>query len=189
MTMKTLVSTFTVTLALLASACSTSDGPAPQLAPAQKSSPAAAEEPVLEHSEMAASAPFVLSLVTPTSMPDQGEIEVVANIDTPKTINAPASIVVQLPAGATLVGGKAEETLVDLPEGVTTRTFRVQLERKLTGDAPMKVMVSVVDPNGAFGAHAVREYPQAPKPVPASKGKKKVPLPPVTRPGGPRRGN
>ena len=55
------------------------------------------------------------------------------------------------------------------------------MSEPLTDATPIKVIVDMKDPNGAFGAHAERVYPE-PKKV-KKPGSSRVPKPPVGRPG------
>lgn len=135
----------------------------------------------LEKSSLAdAEAPFVLKLDSnPKDLPDNGVVELTARIDAHHALATPTSISIELPAGAKLVSGEAKETLADLPAGTTTRVFKVALSQKLSD--PIKVSVGMVDPNGRFGAHATRLFPEPAQP--ASVKTSRVPSPPVGRPG------
>lgn len=171
------------------SGCSTKDeAPPPQLAPtpemAQESQTAPAlKVEDLERSTLDAEAPFVLKLETPASYTGQvGEIEVTARVAVPHTIDAPTSIDITVPKGATLVEGSKREQLANLPGGVLTRTFKLNVTKALTPSTPVKVAVHMKHPGGAFGAHAERQFPEKIVQTPVSR--KNVPAPPVGRPGG-----
>ncbi|RLB47857.1 MAG: hypothetical protein DRI90_25930 [Deltaproteobacteria bacterium] len=181
-------------LAAAVTACNSSDGPAPQVAPAPPEPVAEEAQPAQESNLPPASeleqsalvgmeAPFVLTLVTPTKVPDKaGVFEIEAQIKAPQELNAPAAISIELPKTAKLKKGEVREVLATLPGGLTTRTFEVELTEPLTDATPIKVVVDVKDPKGAFGAHAEKVYPMKPK---AQKsGSSRVPKPPAGRPGG-----
>ena len=168
--------------------CSTKDeGPPPQLAPAAEMTQSQQQEPALkvedlEHSTLDAQAPFVLKLETPATQGQLGIIEVTARIDAPHTVDAPTSIDIHVPKGAELVEGSKREQLANLPGGLTTRTFKINVTKALTPSTPVKVAVHMQHPGGAFGAHAERQFPQKVVQTPVSR--KDVPAPPVGRPGG-----
>ncbi len=161
--------------------CNSADAPNPQLAsPPEPAKPnnVASE---LEGSHLADSqVPFVLTLVTPKNLPESGQFELSAKIEAAQGWATPTTISISLPAPATLLKGQKREVLVDLPSGTTTRTFKIALSGKLDARHPIKVSVDMRDPKGAFGAHAVRQYPEAKVTV---SGNKNVPAPPVGRPG------
>ncbi|MBI4702995.1 MAG: hypothetical protein HY744_17910 [Deltaproteobacteria bacterium] len=160
------------------SACNASDGPAsPRSEPAQSPQGPAAR-PALPAEDMAA--PFVLSLRGPEKPPDKGELAIEARLSAPRAMKAPVTIEIVLPKGVKLTEGKEREELAALPEGVTARSFKMELVEGLA--APVKVVVDMRDPGGAFGAHAEQLYPkpEAKLPQPYGKG---VPPPPEGRPG------
>jgi hypothetical protein len=139
------------------------------------------QPPVLEHSPLASSAPFVVTLKGPTTPPQSGEVELTMVIDAAKPMKVPTNISVTLPSSAKLTSGQMKETLAELPGGKTTRTFKVSLSGKLTD--PIRVIVDSKDPGGAFGARAERLYPETPEVQYNKPFSKSVPPPPVGRPG------
>lgn len=178
--------------AALAAACSTNETRVPQVnerpaEPATTEAPAAEapaaeapapEKPAIEHSEAEVSAPFVLALKGPENAPETGDIELTATITAKRELKAPATIAITVPTGAKLVAGKETETLPTLPAGELVRVFRVTTNGKL--DQPVKVTVDVKHPQGVFGAHAERTYPE--QKVEYARPSKNVPPPPVGRP-------
>lgn len=181
--------------AALLVACGTKDAPPPQsagdetktgaTAPAdtpQATTPPPAATPGanVEHSVGETSAPFVLTLQGPPSLPDKGEIELTARLTAANEFKVPATISISLPKGVTLTAGKERESLTSIPAGDTLRSFKVSLSGKI--DQPIKVVVDAKDPAGAMGAHAERAYPADLKPV--SRPGSNVPPPPVGRPTG-----
>lgn len=170
------------------SGCSTKDeAPPPQLAPAPEMTESQQQEPTLkvedlERSTLDAQAPFVLKLDTTAAQGQLGVIEVTARIDAPHTVDAPTSIDIAVPKGVELLEGSKREQLADLPGGVTTRTFKLNVTKALTPNTPVTVAVHMQHPGGAFGAHAVRQFPKKTVQTPVSR--KNVPAPPVGRPGG-----
>ena len=164
--------------------CNHDDAPPPQLAPA--TAPAGDAGPALaaddlEHSSFDVAAPFVLKLEHQGNVASPGEVVITAKIDAPHTLNAPASIQIALPGGAHLVSGQERETLAELPGGLTTRAFRVALDKGLTGQTPIEISVQVKDAKGAFGAFAKRALPEAVTPTVVKASQ--APTPPVGRPG------
>lgn len=172
--------------------------PAPQAAAAAPAAPPAAEaqptpsvavqKPKGEDLEPSTEAqpPFVLSLKGPETVPDAGEIEIVAKIEARVAIATPATLVVTLPSGAKLVGGKDREALPSVAAGDTIRTFKFQVSKM---DGPIKITLDMKDAAGSRGAHAERLFPstppagiKAPGAAPA-KTTREVPPPPVARPG------
>ena len=141
---------------------------------------AAAPTPALENSEGETSAPFVLTLSGPATLPDSGEIEITARIDAHRELKVPATLSIALPKGATLSGGKDAESMASIPGGGTTRIFKVKLTGKL--DQPIRIILDAKDPKGTTGAHAERTFPADLKPK-AAQPKSAVPPPPVGRPG------
>jgi len=174
-------------IALALTGCSKDEAPPPQLAPAPEMTQTQNDQPTLkaedlEHSTLDAQAPFVLKLETTATKGQTGPIELTARIDAPHTIDAPTSIELKLPDGAALLEGTKRETLADLPGGVTTRTFKVDVTKALSPSNPIEVAVHMQHPGGAFGAHARRQFPKELVQTPLSPSK--VPAPPVGRPGG-----
>ncbi len=127
--------------------------------------------------------PFILHVRGPKDLPEKGQFDLVADIQVNATLNVPATIAVQIPDGVNLVSGQQEETLSSLPAGQLQRTFKFEVVEKLQKEQPIKVIVDCKDPGGAFGAHAERAYPPAPRfkgKMPYSDGR--IPPPPVNRP-------
>jgi len=142
---------------------------------------AAAPKPALENSEGETRAPFVLTLSGPATLPDSGEVEIVALITAPHEFKVPATLSVAVPKGATLSAGKSAESMASIPGGDTKRVFKVKLTSKL--DQPIRIILDAKDPAGSMGAHAERAFPADLKPT-AAKPASAVPPPPVGRPGG-----
>jgi hypothetical protein len=141
---------------------------------------AAAPKPALESSEGEVSAPFVLTLSGPTTLPDSGEIEITARINAAREFKVPATLSVALPKGVTLSAGKDVESMASIPGGGTTRIFKVKLTSKL--EQPIRIILDAKDPAGTAGAHAERTFPADLKPK-ATRPSSAVPPPPVGRPG------
>jgi outer membrane murein-binding lipoprotein Lpp len=157
--------------------------PTPQDAPPMAPAPtaqAAAPAPALENSESETSAPFILTLSGPATLPDTGEIEITARITAPHEFKVPATLSVALPKGASLSAGKDAESMASIPGGGTTRIFKVKLSGKL--DQPIRITLDAKDPAGTAGAHAERTFPADLKPK-AARPSSAVPPPPVGRPG------
>ncbi len=142
--------------------------------------PVAAAKPALEASEGEASAPFVLTLSGPATLPATGSVDITAKITAAHELRVPATLNIALPKGASLAAGKASESMASVPGGETTRVFTVKLTGKL--DQPIRVILDAKDPAGATGAHAERAFPADFKPA-ATKPPSAVPPPPVGRPG------
>jgi hypothetical protein len=96
----------------------------------------------------------------------------------PHEFRVPAAISIALPKGAALRSGTDGERLATIPEGETTRTFKVNLMAKLV--EPIHVIVEARD-NGV-GARADRTVPEGAQALPIANTK--VPRPPVGRPSG-----
>lgn len=159
----------------------------PEVAPPSSAPAVAAHKPTPEEMEPSTEAqpPFVLTLKGPDTVPDAGEIEIVAKIEARVAIATPATLVVTLPGGAKLVGGKDREALPSVAAGETSRTFRFQVSKM---DGPIKIALDMKDAAGSRGAHAERLFPSTPpaggiKAPGAAPGKREVPPPPVSRPG------
>jgi len=174
-------------LAAATTACNSSEGPAPQVAPAppepaQEAQPApnaALEQATQDNMQ----APFVLTLVTPTKVPDKaGTYTIEAQIKAPRELDAPTTIEIVIPKVAKLNKGQDREVLVNLPAGLTSRSFEVELIEPLSEAEPIKIRVDMRDPQGTFGAHAEKVYPEKKKVK--KPGNSRVPKPPQGRPGG-----
>lgn len=186
---------------LLVAGCSSSDAKAPPASPApaeQAATPPAVETAAapapeakaearpaaedLERSQLAAGAPFVVTLSGPGTPPESGQIDLTMVIDVPSPLKSPAQIAVILPKNTTLVSGAAQESLPELAAGKLTRTYKVKVEGKLV--EPVRVVVESKDPAGKMGARSEQTYPEraaTPYKRPYSDGK--VPPPPGGRPG------
>ena len=142
----------------------------------------AAPKPALEASEGETRAPFVLTLSGPGTLPDNGEVEIVALISAPHEFKVPAMLTVAVPKNATLSAGKSSESMASIPGGDTKRAFKIKLTGKL--DAPIRIILDAKDPAGSMGAHAERTFPADFKVAAPAKRASAVPPPPVGRPGG-----
>jgi len=103
-------------------------------------------------------APFTVMLQAPDKAA-KGPVELSIDIDSQKGFAGETEISVQLPKTAKLVSGMANEKLQSLPQGKTTRTFKVT-SPKLSADDPVRIVVEGRDPKGTFGARAERVYPE-----------------------------
>jgi hypothetical protein len=122
--------------------------PAPSATPAAE--PTRPPEPV--------TAPFTVMLQAPDKTA-KGPVELSIDIDSQKGFAGETEISVRLPKGAKLVSGAADEKLQSLPQGKTTRTFKVTAP-KLSAADPVRIVVEGRDPKGTFGARAERVYPE-----------------------------
>jgi len=122
--------------------------PAPSTTPAPE--PTRPPEPV--------TAPFTVMLQAPDKAV-KGPVELSIDIDSQKGFAGETEISVQLPKAAKLVSGAANEKLQSLPQGKTTRTFKITAP-KLSADDPVRIVVEGRDPKGTFGARAERVYPE-----------------------------
>jgi hypothetical protein len=103
-------------------------------------------------------APFTVMLQAPDKAV-KGPVELSIDIDSQKGFAGETEISVQLPKAAKLVSGAANEKLQSLPQGKTTRTFKITAP-KLSAADPVRIIVEGRDPKGTFGARAERVYPE-----------------------------
>lgn len=165
-------------VALALGACNANDGRAPAAQPDGQIQGASVAPSLVDPAEQA---PFVLELTGPAVLPAAGDVEVRATLTSARGFNAPATLAVVLPKGATLASGLAHESFAAIPAGTTTRTFRVTMNGA-TGE-PIRVSIDARSADGAMGAHAARQVP--PEAEPAYKRPSRgVPPPPVSRPIG-----
>lgn len=129
--------------------------------PSNESTQAAEQPPTIEASNIEhsnESAPVVLKLES--TQLDRGRVSLLAHIDATSAFTIPVNLSVELPEGAKLVEGTQRETLQGLEAGRSTRAFVIELPE---GVGSVKVVLDGKQPEGAFGFHAEKMYPELPK--------------------------
>jgi hypothetical protein len=107
---------------------------------------------------------------------------VVIDIEVLIPMDAPATLKVRLPAGASLTSGKDTESLSVAQKGTLHRQLQVKGASPVTDAAPIDVSLEARDLDAGVGFHAERTWPpRTEMVVPPSSG----PRPPMGRPPGP----
>ena len=153
------------------------NGPQPVMNPGQGQGQGA-QPYVGSPSQSGMTAPLVMFLRGPEPAPAGGNITLDLEIQVNEGINAPVTLTVRVPQGATLLAGQPTEILTLPQPGKLFRQYVVQSP----GPLSMPVVVEAIarDPNGAWGLRAERKYPAAAVMVPTQPRQ-----PPMGRPPAP----
>jgi len=101
--------------------------------------------------------PMKLVLKGPTPPPEKGDFKLMVDVVANEPLRKPLVMHVELPAGARLVTGTADESLTIAQAGTTTKEFTIHIDAPLT--APITVTADMKDETGGAGLHAQRKYP------------------------------
>jgi hypothetical protein len=91
---------------------------------------------------------------------DGKELDFSLDVNVIDTSDIPTTLVIVLPAGATLTKGKASETVSMASAGKKTFDYHLSSPVALTEQTPVRAVLDGRDPQGRSGFHAERRWPE-----------------------------